>query len=58
VDRNRLSAETIELLRAHGEAIRREIVTDVVPLAAAPQLLDDLAARRREVIQAVFEVTA
>jgi threonine dehydrogenase-like Zn-dependent dehydrogenase len=57
-NRDRLCAETIELLRAHGDAIRREIVTDVVPLAAAPQLLDDLAARRREVIQAVFEVSA
>jgi threonine dehydrogenase-like Zn-dependent dehydrogenase len=55
-NRDRLSAETIELLRTHGDVIRREIVTDVVPFAAAPQLLDDLAARRREVIQAVFEV--
>jgi threonine dehydrogenase-like Zn-dependent dehydrogenase len=57
-NRDRLSAETIDLLRVHGDAIRREIVTDVVPLGVAPQLLDDLAARRRDVIQAVFEVSA
>jgi predicted dehydrogenase/threonine dehydrogenase-like Zn-dependent dehydrogenase len=57
-NRERLSAETLELLRAHGDAIRREVVTDVVPLEAAPRLLDDIAARRRrDVIQVVFEVS-
>jgi predicted dehydrogenase/threonine dehydrogenase-like Zn-dependent dehydrogenase len=56
--RDRLSAETIELLAAHGDAIRRELVTDVVPFEEGPRLLEELAARRREVIQAVFEVAA
>ena len=55
-NRDRLSVETIELLRARGDAIRREMITEVIPLSAAPQLLDELASRRREVIQTVFEV--
>jgi len=53
-DRERLSAETIALLRAHGAAVRAHVVTDVVPLAEGPALLADLAARRRHVIQAVL----
>lgn len=53
-DRERLSAETIALLRAHGGAVREHVVTDVVPLAEGPALLADLAARRRHVIQAVL----
>ena len=55
-DRRRLSLETVELLRAHGAALRRCVITDVVSLQQAPALLDDLAARRRHVIQAVFEM--
>jgi threonine dehydrogenase-like Zn-dependent dehydrogenase len=53
-DRERLSAETVALLRAHGAAVRRHVVTDLVPLAEGPALLADLAARRRHVIQAVL----
>jgi predicted dehydrogenase/NADPH:quinone reductase-like Zn-dependent oxidoreductase len=54
--RDRLSAETIELLRAHGRSVRRELVTDILPLDDAPHLLEELATRRREVLQAVFAV--
>jgi threonine dehydrogenase-like Zn-dependent dehydrogenase len=53
-DRERLSAETIALLRAHGAAVRKHMITDIVPLAEGPALLTDLAARRRHVIQAVL----
>lgn len=53
-DRDRLSAETLGLLRAEGDAIAKHLVTDLVPLAHAPALLADLADRRRHVIQAVF----
>jgi threonine dehydrogenase-like Zn-dependent dehydrogenase len=53
-DRARLSAETIDLLRAHGRAVADHLVTDRLPLAEAPALLADLAARRRHVLQAVF----
>ena len=53
-DRERLSAETVALLRAHGAAVREHVITDVVPLDEGPQLLADLAARRRHVIQAVL----
>jgi NADPH:quinone reductase-like Zn-dependent oxidoreductase len=53
-DRERLSAETVALLRGHGKAVREHVVTDVVPFAEGPRLLADLAARRRHVIQAVL----
>lgn len=55
-DRHRLSAETITLLRSHGDDIRRHLVTDVVPLEQAPVLMTELAARQRHVLSAVFTV--
>jgi threonine dehydrogenase-like Zn-dependent dehydrogenase len=53
-DRARLSAETIRLLEARGDAIRAHLVTDVLPLDEAPRLMLDVAARRRSVISVVF----
>jgi hypothetical protein len=53
-DRERLSAETIDLLRAEGPLVRKHMITDVVPFEDAPALLTDLAARRRHVVQAVL----
>ncbi|MHA6795474.1 Gfo/Idh/MocA family oxidoreductase [Pseudonocardia bannensis] len=53
-DRERLSAETVGLLRTDGSALRKHLVTDVLPLAEGPSLLADLAARRRHVGQAVL----
>ncbi|HEX6967376.1 MAG TPA: zinc-binding alcohol dehydrogenase [Micromonosporaceae bacterium] len=53
-DRERLSAATIELLRACGEELRAHLVTAVVPFDDAPRLLVDLADRRRHEVQAVL----
>jgi threonine dehydrogenase-like Zn-dependent dehydrogenase len=53
-DRERLSAETIGLLRGHGEAIRKHLISAVVPFDEAPALLGDLAARRRQELQVVL----
>ncbi|WP_328476898.1 zinc-binding alcohol dehydrogenase [Actinoplanes sp. NBC_00393] len=53
-DRERLSAATIDLLRAEGDAIRKHLVTAVVPFAEAPALLTDLAERRRQEMQVVL----
>jgi hypothetical protein len=53
-DRERLSAETIDLLRADGTAIREHLITAVVPFEDAPELFTDLAARRRHEMQAVL----
>ena len=53
-DRERLSAETIDLLRADGSAIREHLITAVVPFEDAPELFADLAARRRRELQAVL----
>jgi threonine dehydrogenase-like Zn-dependent dehydrogenase len=55
-DRRRLSAETVRLLRARGDDVRRHLVTDVLDLSEAPALLTDVAARRRHVLSAVFTV--
>ena len=52
--RERLSHETIGMLRAHGAAVLEHIITDVVAFADAPAVIADLAARRRQPIQAVF----
>src|SRR4029450_11959638 len=53
-DRERLSAETIELLRADGGAVRGHLGTAVVPFEEAPELLTGLAERRRHEVQAVL----
>ncbi|MER7363771.1 zinc-binding dehydrogenase [Nonomuraea wenchangensis] len=53
-DRERLSYETIGLLREWGPRLRRHLVTDVVGFRDAPLLLGDLAARRRQSLQAVL----
>jgi threonine dehydrogenase-like Zn-dependent dehydrogenase len=55
-DRQRLSAETTRLLAAHSGAVREHLVSDVVPFDDAPALMHDVAARRRHVLTAVFEV--
>jgi NADPH:quinone reductase-like Zn-dependent oxidoreductase len=53
-DRERLSAATVDLLRAEGEAIRTHVVSAVVPFDEAPTLFSDLAARRRHELQVVL----
>ncbi|TCB94283.1 zinc-binding alcohol dehydrogenase [Micromonospora zingiberis] len=53
-DRERLSAATIDLLRADGAAIRTHLVSAVVPFVQAPALLVDLAQRRRQELQVVL----
>jgi threonine dehydrogenase-like Zn-dependent dehydrogenase len=53
-DRARLARETLAVLEARGDAIRRHVVTDVVPFEQGPALLRDLVQRRRHVIQAVL----
>ena len=53
-DRTRLSASTVDLLRAAGPAVREHLVTDVLPLAEAPAFLVELAERRRHTLTAVF----
>lgn len=54
-DRRRLVDETIDLLGADGAAIREHLITDVVPIADAPQVLAELSARRRSSLQVVFD---
>jgi threonine dehydrogenase-like Zn-dependent dehydrogenase len=53
-DRDRLSAETIELVRAYGDRLREQLISALVPFDEAPQLFADLAERRRHAIQVVL----
>lgn len=53
-DRERLSAETIDFLRTHGDQVRRHLVSAIVPFDEAPRLLTDLAERRRHELQAIL----
>ncbi|HEX8631261.1 MAG TPA: zinc-binding alcohol dehydrogenase [Catenuloplanes sp.] len=53
-DRERLSEQTIDLLRAHGADLRKHLVTAVVPFDEAPGVLTDLAERRRQELQVVL----
>jgi threonine dehydrogenase-like Zn-dependent dehydrogenase len=54
--RQRLAEETAGLLSTYGKRIRECIITDILPFDDAPALFDDLANRRRSVLQAVFRV--
>ena len=53
-NRRRLAAATVDLLLAWGDAVRDALVTDVVPIEAAPGFVADIAARRRHALQVVF----
>ncbi|WP_328346237.1 zinc-dependent alcohol dehydrogenase [Micromonospora sp. NBC_00421] len=53
-DRERLSAETIDLLRQYGDLIRKHLISAVVPFEEAPTLLTDLADRRRQELQVIL----
>ncbi len=53
-DRRRLAYETGRLLAAHGDVLRRRLVTDVVAIDEAPSLIQALARRERTALQVVF----
>ncbi|MDI6024746.1 zinc-binding dehydrogenase [Corticibacterium sp. UT-5YL-CI-8] len=53
-DRRRLSAETTSLLSRHGDAIRQEMITHVVPIDDAPRFLQTLISERPDFLQIVF----
>jgi threonine dehydrogenase-like Zn-dependent dehydrogenase len=54
-DRERLSGETIEMLRTCGHAVRKHLVSAVVAFDDAPTLLADLAAGRRRELQVILD---
>ncbi|WP_274630893.1 zinc-dependent alcohol dehydrogenase [Arvimicrobium flavum] len=53
-DRRRLSAETLVLLERYGQAICREMITQIVPVDDAPSFLSHLVSERPEFLQIVF----
>lgn len=57
-DRRRLAAETVALLKSHGNLIREHMITHVVPFDEAPAFIEDLVASRPEFLQIVFKVHA
>ncbi len=56
-DQRRLAQETIRLLEEEGEAIRRHMITHVVPFDAAPDFLRHLVRERPDFLQIVFDAT-
>ncbi len=54
--RERLQAETLDLLRAHGDVVRQVLVSDELPFDDAPAFLCDVAARRRHALLAVLDL--
>ena len=54
-DRQRLAAETARLLAAQGNAIRRHLITDVVPVREAPDVITALSRRERSAVQVVLD---
>jgi threonine dehydrogenase-like Zn-dependent dehydrogenase len=52
----RLASAALDLVRARASDLRKHVVTDVVELEAGPELLSDLAARRRLVLTAVLRM--
>ncbi|WP_027674882.1 glycosyltransferase [Agrobacterium larrymoorei] len=55
-NRRRLAHETIGLLQTHGNIIREQMITHVVPFDDGPQFLADLVANRPEFLQIIFKV--
>jgi threonine dehydrogenase-like Zn-dependent dehydrogenase len=53
-DRRRLCDEALALVVGHGDAVRRHVITDVVPFDEGAGVMSELAERRRSTIQAVF----
>jgi hypothetical protein len=50
----RAAAATVGLLESDGPAIRKHLISAVVPFDEAPTLLTDMATRRRRELQAVI----
>jgi threonine dehydrogenase-like Zn-dependent dehydrogenase len=56
-NRSRLSEETAALLVDQGPAVRKHLVTDVVPVRQAPGVLMELVRRERRALQIVLDFT-
>ena len=54
--RERLQAETLDLISAHGDVIRRVLVSDELPFDDAPAFLCDVVAHRRHALLAVLDL--
>lgn len=54
-DRERLSEETARLLLSEQDAVREHLVSDVVPVKEAPQVIVELARRERRALQVVLD---
>ena len=53
--RQRLARETLALLASEGEAIRRHLVSHVVPFDDAPAFMDGLLRERPDFLQIVLD---
>jgi predicted dehydrogenase/glycosyltransferase involved in cell wall biosynthesis/threonine dehydrogenase-like Zn-dependent dehydrogenase len=55
-NRRRLAEETIRLLRSHGQIIRQQMITHIVPFDDGPAFLADLVGNRPDFLQILFKV--
>jgi predicted dehydrogenase/glycosyltransferase involved in cell wall biosynthesis/threonine dehydrogenase-like Zn-dependent dehydrogenase len=55
-NRRRLALATVDLLRTHGDAIRQNMITHILPLDEAPAFLTHLIEARPDFLQVVFQV--
>ena len=53
-NRRRLSEITLHFLRECGDEVRRHLITDVIPIAQAQQVYEDIASKRAQPLQVVF----
>jgi hypothetical protein len=53
-DRDRLTTETLALLRVRGDDIAAHLITDYVPFTDAPKALTGLVQTRHQGLQLVF----
>jgi len=56
-DRQRLAAETTRLLLDEQAAVRKHLVSDIVPFREAPEVIMELARRERRALQVVIDFT-
>jgi NADPH:quinone reductase-like Zn-dependent oxidoreductase len=54
-DRGRLALETIRFLERHGDAVRKHLITDVIPFTQAQRAYDLLAGSSPRALQVVLE---
>jgi threonine dehydrogenase-like Zn-dependent dehydrogenase len=57
-NRRRLSEVTVQFLAAHGDEVKRHLITDVVPIEHAQGVFESIASKQLQPLQVVFRMPA